>query len=141
MKNIIDQLVYTYHVCENWHTKKLSYPQSEEYFIRLLSQNNIVVFMDNNILSGYIEFYRITPEQWRRIIDKEDFYAFDENITDGEICYVNAIYIYEKYRRTECIGCLKQLFFELNKGCRYFVGIDNRHNKRIRVKGAMYGRR
>ena len=137
---IIEQLVDIYQTKEYWHTRMLSREESVEYFVRMITQGNVVVFMDEDILAGYIEFYRITPEQWRRILNKEEFYAFDEDINTGEICYINAIFIHEEYRKTQTIKFLKQLFFGLNSDCRYFVGIDNRHNKRIREKGVRHGR-
>ena len=136
---IIDQLIEIYHNHEYWHRWKLSEDESSDYFVRMLAQGNIVVFMDGDTLAGYVEFYRITPEQWRRIMNDEPFYAFDENITDGDICYINAIFIHEEYRDTECMKYLKEMFFNLNSHCRYFVGIDNRHNKRIREKGVRNG--
>ena len=94
---IIEQLIDIYQNHENWHRKKLSYDDSKEYFIRLLSSGNIIIFMYGDKLCGYVEFWRITPEQFRKILDR-DFYVFEENITDGSICYISALFVHDKHR-------------------------------------------
>lgn len=131
--SIIDQLINVYHNHEYWHEKKLSIEDSKEYFLKMLSRGNIIVYMDGDDLAGYVEFYRITPQQWRKILNKK-FFAFDENTTAGNICYINSLFIYDKYRYGYAFNFLKHLFFNMNKKCKYFVGIDNRHKKRIRVR-------
>ena len=129
----IKQLVDIYFKLEGWHKKKLSVEDSFEYFIRLLSQGNIIIFMDDDKVCGYIEFFRITPLQFRKILDK-DFYVFDENITDGEICYISNMFILKEYRRGLAMNYLKTIFKNINRDCKYFVGHNTRRNNRVRIR-------
>lgn len=138
--NIISQLIDIYQNHENWHRKKLSVEDSTEYFIRLLSSGNIIIFMDDDKLCGYVEFWRITPEQFRKVLDK-DFYVFDENITDGSICYISALFVHKKYRNSIAIKYLKQIFRNINRDCSYFIGHETNRNNRIRIMENNYGSR
>lgn len=136
----IKQLVDIYLKLEGWHKKKLSVEDSFEYFIRLLSQGNIIIFMDGDTVCGYLEFWRVTPVQFRKILD-DDFYVFDENITDGEICYISSIYILKQYRRGVAIDYLKTIFKNINRNCKYFIGHDTKRSNRIRIMENRYGKR
>lgn len=136
--SIIEQLIDIYQNHENWHRKKLSYDDSKEYFIRLLSSGNIIIFMDDDDLCGYVEFWRITPEQFRKILDR-DFYVFEENITDGSICYISALFVHDKHRKGITIKYLKQIFMNINRDCTYFIGHETNRNNRIRIMENSYG--
>jgi len=137
--SIIEQLIDIYQNHEIWHKRKLSYADSKEYFIRLLSSGNIIIFMDDDDLCGYVEFWRITPEQFRKILDK-DFYVFDENITDGSICYISDLFIHKKYRRGITIKYLKQIFMNINRDCTYFIGREIQYNNRVKIMENLYER-
>lgn len=141
MNHIIDQLVDIYQNKEGWHIKKLSYEDSSDYFIRLIASGNIIVCENEGVVHGYVEFFRVTPSQLIKIIDR-DFYVYDENISDGPICYINGIYINKEFRNSIALKFLKKVFFKVNEGCRYFVGIDSKRNRRLRIKGELnYGKR
>jgi hypothetical protein len=136
--NIINQLIDIYHKHEIWHRKKLSIDDSKEYFIRLLSSGNIIIFMDGDKLCGYVEFWRVNPEQFRKILDK-NFYVFDENISDGSICYISALFVHKEYRRSIAIKYLKQIFMNINRDCTFFIGHETNYNNRIRIMENIYG--
>ena len=91
-------------------------------------------------MCGYIEFWRITPEQFRKILDK-DFYVFDENITDGDICYISNMYILKEYRRGLAMNYLKTIFKNINRDCKYFVGHETNRNNRVKIMENIYGSR
>lgn len=132
MNKIVNQLVEIYHNEESWHTNKLSMEDSVEYFVRLLSSGNIIIYMDNDILAGYVEFWRVTPEQFRKILDNK-FFVFEENIVDGQICYISNVFIHKQYRRKQEIKYLKSMFLKINGNCRMFAGHEIKYNKRLKM--------
>lgn len=138
--NTINQLIEIYLKLENWHTKKLSVEESFEYFLKLLSQGNIIIFMDGEKVCGYLEFFRITPQQFTKILDN-NFYTFDENITDGPICYISDLFIRKEYRRGLAIKYLKQIFMNINRDCTCFIGRETNHNNRTKIMENIYGKR
>ena len=89
-------------------------------------------------LCGYVEFWRITPEQFRKILDR-DFYVFEENITDGSICYISALFVHDKHRKGITIKYLKQIFMNINRDCTYFIGHETNRNNRSRIMENSYG--
>lgn len=122
IKSIPEQLTDIYLNQENWHNKKLSYEQSVSYFDKLLDKKNILIYEVNDEVLGYVEFWRISFEQFGRLVCHERFCADIENTTDGNICYVANTWIHPDYRNGIIYKMLKRRFFVTNYKCDYFVG-------------------
>jgi len=123
IENIISQLVDIYLSNEEyWHKNKLPRQESERYFDCLLKKGNIIYYMQNEELVGYVEFWRINYEQMGRLLCKEVFLPMEENINDGKICYLSNTWIKPECRMTNVARLLKVQFFKHNFRCEYFIG-------------------
>lgn len=120
--NIIDKLNWIYFHVETWHKKKMSEDEATKYHKKLLREGNILCYLDGENLIGYVEFWRINYEQFGRIICREHFSGYLENIKDGNIAYVANTWIDEQHRNTQVYKELKLKFFSVNYKCDYFVG-------------------
>lgn len=115
---IIEQLTNIYLTRETWHANKLSEEQANEYHERLLVQGNILTYVESGELKGYIEYWRLDFEQWGRLVCGVPVYAFDENITDGEIAYINNMWVAED---SKAFDMLVAMFLTKNQDAEFFT--------------------
>lgn len=120
--NIAEQLTDIYLTEETWHVSKLSKEESDLYHDTLLSKGNIIVIRDGEQVVGYCEFWRLTYEQFGRIICGEPFSAMHEDVQTGQIAYVANTFIKKEYRKGEVTKMLRNRFFEANTLCTHFCG-------------------
>lgn len=120
-QTLVQQLVDIYYE-EEWHKERLSRQEAFKYHDKLLSSGNIITVSDRNILCGYVEYWRLTYEQFGRIISREPFSAMHEDVQTGQVAYVANTYIKTEYRRTTCSTQLRDRFFEINQGCTHYCG-------------------
>jgi len=122
MKDIIKILGDVYYSGEWWSENKLSREDLDKYHEKLLNDGNIIYLSFGNEFVGYIEFWRINYKQLGQIVCDKSWSAYCEDITSGNICYVNNIWICEKYRRDKEIDkSMKDMFFKANSNCEYFI--------------------
>lgn len=93
INKIVEQLTYIYHNFENWHKNKLNEEDANKYHERLLMQGNILTYVKDDKLIGYVEVWKINYDQLGRILCEKPFFVFDENITDGNIAYIHNMWI------------------------------------------------
>jgi hypothetical protein len=120
--SLVSQLTEVYLTKEYWHENKLSKEEADKYHERLLSNGNIITVQDGDILLGYGEFWRITFEQFGRLICHEPFSAFIEDVVSGHICYLANVWVHEDYRTKGVLKQMRNRFFEVNKDCTHFCG-------------------
>lgn len=132
-ESLINQLVSIYLEEENWHRKKLDREEAKLYFAHLLSKGNIITVEHNNVLCGYLEFWRLTYEQFGRVLC-QPLSAMQEDVQTGYISYLANIYIKPEYRDSQVFNRLRDRFFEANASCTYFVGEErSKRNGAIKV--------
>lgn len=124
--SLIEQLVDIYFNEETWHEKRLSRIEAWKYHEFLLTSGNIITVSNSDTLCGYVEQYRLSFEQFGRIICGEPFSAMHENVQNGQVAYVANTFIRKKYRNGETYRMLRDRFFEFNKDCTHFCGIARR---------------
>lgn len=122
MEHIVDQLIKIYYDEEYWHNKKLPHDEAVKYHMKMLRDGNIVYYEELGVVLGYYEVWRITFEQFGRLICKVPFSSYQENVKDGNIAYVANVWVDKKFRRGNVIRLLKFQFFNQNRHCEYFVG-------------------
>jgi len=120
--NLVDKLTDIYLNHETWHTTKLSKEEADRYHEYLLNNGNILSVSDGDILLGYVEFWRLSYEQFGRVICGEPFSAMHENVINGQIAYVANTYIVPEHRKGNVYKLLRNMFFETNKLCTHFCG-------------------
>lgn len=120
MLNIIEQLTFIYENIETWHKIKMSEHEANLYHERLLTQGNILTYVREGLLKGYIEYYRINYEQLGRICCNLQL-DHSENILSGKIALINRMYIDPQYRNGEAFDMLSAIFLVKNKDADYFA--------------------
>lgn len=120
--SIPEQLTYIYLNNENWHKHKLSEEEANLYHDTLLNKGNIIVVRDGEDVTGYVEFWRLSYEQFGRIICGEPFSALHEDVQSGQIAYLANTFIRENYRHGEVTRMLRERFLEANTLCTHFCG-------------------
>lgn len=131
---IVSQLTNVYLNQESWHKNKLSKEESDEYHERLLVQGNIITYVLEGKLCGYVEYWRINAEQLGRIILGIPILTDVENILDGDIAYINNMWIDDKHRNGEAFKILASMFLVKNKDAKFFVACRNlKNNKPVQV--------
>lgn len=132
-EELVRQLVAIYYSHEYWHEHKMSRIDAWRYHEKLLELGNIITISSADFLHGYVEYWRLTFEQFGRIICNEPFSAICENVQNGQIAYVANTFIRSEYRNTEVYRMLRDRFLESNKECTHFVG-EARRKKSSPVK-------
>ena len=131
---IAEQLTYIYLNCETWHKTKLSEHEANLYHERLLMQGNILTYVREGVLLGYLEYWRINTEQLGRIICNIPILTDIEDINNGPIAYINSMYIDPDYRNGEAFEMLGTMFLVKNRDAKVFVACRNlKHNKPVQV--------
>jgi hypothetical protein len=133
MPNIAEQLTFVYLNLENWHKVKLNKEESNKYHERLLMQGNIITYVTDGVLEGYLEFYRINYEQLGRILCDIQL-GDNEDLLTGNIAFINRMWIKEEFRNTRIFNTLGALFLERNKDAHIFATIQqHKHHKPFQV--------
>jgi len=129
--SLIDQLLEFYYKHDQFQTKYVSEERARQIYQNLLDRGRIHSYLDNSgSLLGYGESFRITYEQFGRIICGQNFYKHieDEDIEHGNIAYIANVCIRPEWRRTQVIRILRNDFFQRNYMCDYFCGIARHSN-------------
>lgn len=119
MLNIIKSLTFIYLNCETWHKNKLSEADANVYHERLINQGNILTYVEDGILIGYVEVWRINYDQLGRILCEVPFYVFDENITNGNIAYIHNMWIKPEHRMNLVKRKILKEFFNKFASCEF----------------------
>ena len=121
--DIINFLVDIYHSDEEWwHNEKMSKEDSFEYFKCMINKGRIIYLIEDGIMLGYLESWRINYEQMGKLICHAPFSSCVQDVENGFICYLSNIWIKPSERRGKVFKELKRLFFEQNNDCLYFIG-------------------
>ena len=118
---IIEQLTKIYHNCEFWHKHKLTKEQSDKYHERLLIQGNILTYIVNGELLGYLEFWRLNFEQFGRVVCNLPIMTDVEDLLNGPIAYISNMYITPDDRDGMAFNVLASMFLSRNKDAQYFT--------------------
>ena len=132
LTNILNQLVRIYYEEENWHTNKLPKEEAIKYHKEILDRGKIIFCADNSgVVNAYVEWWNLNHKQLKKVMFGK-IHIGEDNIDEGDICYVANVWVDEKYRNGELFEKMKKKLFELNRHCSYFLGEESK-NKRLRL--------
>lgn len=106
---------------EPWHRTCLTDEQANEYHERLLMQGNIITYVENDELLGYLEFWRVSFEQFGRLVCDIPIMTDTEDITTGNIAYINNMWITPDKRNSHVFAILGESFLYKNKDAEFFA--------------------
>lgn len=129
---VVDQL-WDFYEKETWHQTRLTKAEADVYHSTLLDRGNIITVSNVDFLLGYVEYWRLSFEQFGRIVCGEPFSAIHEDVQRGQVAYVANTYIRPEWRSTKVYRLLRDRFFEANRACTHFVG-EARRKKSAPIK-------
>lgn len=124
----IKQLWEIYNKYENWHINRLNEKDFTESTTRLINSGNLFYVTEKDVITGYVECFRVNYEQLGRLVCKESFYVYDENITDGKVAYINNMWSWN----VETTDYLTMIFIEKFGNCHY-LALHRKHGLPFRV--------
>lgn len=131
---IVEQLTQVYLTKEKWHKRYLSEEEANKYHERLIMQGNIITYVDNGELIGYLEFWRINYTQLGRILCDNPIITDVEDIISGDIAYINNMWIREDARGTEAFNILGNMFLVKNQDAQIFCCVRRmKHHHPIQI--------
>lgn len=118
---IVDQLTKIYLEKENWHTHKLSVEESNKYNERLLINGNILTYIINDELLGYLEWWGINFEQFGRLVCREAILTDKEDILNGNIALINNMWIHSDHQHGDAFDILSAMFLSRCRDVDFYV--------------------
>lgn len=123
MRSLIEDFREFYKLYDLGQGGMLSDEAIDKYHERMLNVGALTFETDTqDKLLGYIECWRVTPEQIGRIMFDEQFNVFTEDIEYGPICFVANITIRPDARRRNLLNLLKNRAIETNFTATHFCG-------------------
>lgn len=107
---IIQKLTNIYLEKENWHKSKLSKEEADHYHERLLMNGNILTYVTNGELLGYLEFWLIDFSQFGRLVCNQPIMTDTENLLNGNIALINNMWVAENERGALAFDMLAAMF-------------------------------
>lgn len=132
---IIAQLTRIYNEKETYHKTRLSEQEANEYHKKMLDMRQILTYVVDGELIGYLEFYRITFEQFGRICCEQQL-SNTEDLSSGPIAFINRMYIKEEHRRSELFMNLVNEFIERNIDADHYATLQ--HHKKHKSLQVFY---
>ena len=132
---IIEQLTKIYHEKEFWHKKKLPVEEINNYHEKMMNMRQILTYIVDGELIGYLEFYRITFEQFGRICCNEQL-SDTEDLSSGPVAFINRMYIKEEHRRSDLFMELVNQFIERNINAEHYATLQ--HHKKHKSLQVFY---
>lgn len=134
MSDILKQLL-DYYYSDDCSNEKHPCDGVITYFRKLLESNNIVYKTDEEgNMIAFMEFWMLNMEQAQRIINGGRVRARDEDVTSGDICYIDDFWVAKEYRSKGNIKMFKELRCLAEK-------LHNRKAEAIMFKELKYGKR
>ena len=121
--SIVEQLIFIYGNVLPKVPNMLSHEEALKYFERLLMNGNIITYIKDNELCGFLEFWRITPETFGKVCLGLPI-SHDTDLLNGNICLISRMYITPDLRNTETFINLGRTFLEKNKDATHFAAIQ-----------------
>lgn len=118
----VEQLNKVYFTEEWWQSHSETPAGITNYHQGMLDKGNIITYIKDGELLGYVEVWFINFEQFGRLICGDTFIAPFEDTQNGNIAYLANCWIKEEYRRSQVTNLLKIQFFRKCSHCDYFVG-------------------
>ena len=101
---------------EWWQKFNLSKEETDRYYGELILKDKIIYLYEDEFV-GYIEYWFVTEKQLEEIMNNETWSHMDNDIMNGDIAYIQAIWIKPKYRKDKIIDfTFKKMLFDKIKG-------------------------
>ena len=99
---------------------KLRGQEGIDYFERQFMNGNVITYIQDGELLGFLEFWKISYEQWGRICCYITL-AHNEDLLSGNICLIANMWIKPDLRNWDTFLLLGRTFLEKNKDATHFA--------------------
>lgn len=122
--DIIKQLNEFYYKYDRFQGEELLNEKDiTHYHETALEKGTIAIALsESGKLLGYVEMWRISFEQFGRILCCAPFSIYSEDLEHGNICLVRNVTIHPEWRRSWVLPFLRNELFIRNIDAEYFVG-------------------
>lgn len=117
---MIEQLLKIYDEITVESPYKLKGIEAQQYFERLLMNGNIITYVVDGELLGFLEFWRLSYHQWGMICANLTL-THDDNLLEGPVCLITRMWIKPDLRNGEIFLYLGRTFLEKNKDTIHFA--------------------
>ena len=111
----------------------LAQGEAEKYFERLMMNGNIITYVQDGELLGFLEWWAITPEQFGRVCLNIPI-NHQEDLLNGEICLITRMWIIPDLRNAQTFISLGTQLLRKNMTATHYVALQyHKHWKPIQV--------
>lgn len=121
--SIVEQINKIYQEILPKNPIMLSNEEACEYFERLIMQGNIITYVNNGELCGFIEFWRIDYSQFGRLCCNITL-AHDEDLLNGNVALITRMWVNPEYRDGKAFALLAAMFLAKNKDASHFAAMQ-----------------
>jgi hypothetical protein len=112
---------------------KLHGQERWDYFERLLMNGNIITYSVDGELQGFLEFWRLSYDQWGRICANLTL-THEEDLLEGPVCLITRMWIKPDLRNGETFIFLGRAFLERNKDTVHFAAMqEHKRHKPLQI--------
>lgn len=131
--NIIEKITDIYENVLPKNPIMLSHEEALKYFERLMMNGNIITYVRDGELLGFIEYWKITYEQFGRLCCNLTL-THDDDLNNGNICLITRMYIVPDLRNAETFINLGRTLLENNKEITHYAAMQfQKKHKPIQV--------
>lgn len=120
---MIDKIVYLYKNVIPKNPIMLSSDEAKKYFERMMMNGNIITFVKDGQLLGFLEFWKVSYEQFGRICANVTL-THDEDLLSGNIGLITRMWITPDNRNGEAFLYLGREFLRINKECSHYAAMQ-----------------
>ncbi len=124
---MIEEIVNIYENILPKNPIMLSHDEATKYFERLMMNQNIITYIQDNELVGFIEFWRVTDEQFGRMCLNKPI-LHDEDLLKGSTAVITRMWITPTLRNGETFLNLGREFLRFNEKCTNFAWLQAHKN-------------
>lgn len=101
----------------------LNHDEAIEYFERLMIQGNIITYIKDGELLGFLEFWRLDYSQFGRVCCNWTL-EHGEDLLEGEVALISRMWITPEDRNSEVFTILASMFISRNKDAKNFAAMQ-----------------
>ncbi len=133
--SIIESIVSIYENILPKNNTMLGHDEAIKYFERLLMNGNIITYIKDNELLGFLEYWRCTPEIFGKVCLGLPI-LHDTDLLNGNIALITRMYIVPDLRNAETFLTIGREFLSKNLDATHYVALQNhKKHKPIQIYG------
>ena len=131
--NIIESIVEIYEKILPKNATMLAHEEAVKYFERLMMNGNIITYVKDGELLGFLEAWRCTPEIFGKVCLGLPV-SHDTDLLSGDIALITRMWITPDLRNGEAFIKIGREFLSRNLEATHYVALQqHKHHKPIQI--------